>query len=150
MASRRLAVLAILGALLAAQTAEARNFQIKGKNELCGGIGFAGSLTDWTPGGFKWFNDYSRKLSKRTWFNVQFNIVFCGGGCRRWDWDNNGACETAWSTTKTAQYRFGLPTLHNVRLRVRDSWGAIGAARATIWLSGADCEGDLFLPVVVR
>jgi hypothetical protein len=66
-----------------------------------------------------------------------------------WDWDNNGACETAWSTTKTAQYRLGLPTLQNVRLLVRDSWGAIDAARATIWLSGASCLQH-FLPLVRR
>lgn len=59
-----------------------RNFQLTGNNELCGGIGFAANITDWTPGGFKWFNDYSRKLSKLTWLNFQFNVVTGGRGDR--------------------------------------------------------------------
>ena len=90
MASRRLAALVIVGALLATQSADARNFQLRGKNELCGGIGFAGSLNRWTPGGFKWFNDYSRQLSRKVWFNVQFNVVTGGGGGYDCWWDRNG------------------------------------------------------------
>jgi hypothetical protein len=79
----------LLIVLAGPRPALARNFQLQGQNELCGGIGFAGDITDWTPGGFKWFNDYSRKLSERTWFNAQFNVVTGGGGrdCYR---DNRG------------------------------------------------------------
>jgi len=87
--------LMLICALLAAgltwpRTVEARNFELQGRNELCGGIGFAGDVTDWTPGGFKWFNDYSRKLSERTWFNVQFNVVTGGGGGTNCHYDNHG------------------------------------------------------------
>lgn len=65
----------LIGLLSASPAEAARNFQLKGSNELGGGIGFAGALTDWTPGGFKWFNDYSRKLTELVWLNVQFNIT---------------------------------------------------------------------------
>jgi len=68
----------------------ARNFQLKGSNELSGGIGFAADLTDWTPAGFKWFNDYSRKLTELVWLNFQLNFVLGGdrghGGCYRDRW----------------------------------------------------------------
>jgi hypothetical protein len=87
---RKLALLTSLSLMLLDGPAHARNFQLKGKNELCGGIGFAGDLTDWTPGGFKWFNDYSRQLSKLTWLNFQFNVVLGGGGGRDCWVDNKG------------------------------------------------------------
>lgn len=84
------AVLALAVGLLGSLPAGAvRNFQLKGKNELCGGIGFAANITDWAPGGFKWFNDYSRKLSRRTWLNIQFNIV-AGGRGSGWCYDRHG------------------------------------------------------------
>lgn len=94
--SRHHVALAVLLASLAcSQVADARNFQLKGKNELCGGIGFAGDFTDWTPGGFKWFNDYSRQMSNLTWLNFQFNVVLGGGNSYCW-WDNRGIqhCDT--------------------------------------------------------
>jgi len=75
----RLRHFVLLLVLLSSRDALARNFELRGKNELCGGIGFAGDFTDWTPGGFKWFNDYSRQLSKLTWLNFQFNVVLGGG-----------------------------------------------------------------------
>jgi hypothetical protein len=56
----------------------ARNFQLRGDNELCGGIGVAGDITDFTPGGFKWFNDYSRRLTDLTWLNFQLNVTIGG------------------------------------------------------------------------
>ena len=40
-----------------------------------------------------------------------------------WDWDNNGACETAWSTTKTADYKFSTDGTHTVQLQVKDTYG---------------------------
>src|SRR3989339_422678 len=67
----------------------ARNFPIVGTNELCGGFGFQASLADATPGGFKWFNDYSHQLSQLTWLNVQLNVVL--GGSSGWDcYSRNG------------------------------------------------------------
>ena len=41
----------VLALLLGAGTSEAKNFQLRGKNELCGGIGFAAGLAGgcWQP-----------------------------------------------------------------------------------------------------
>jgi parallel beta-helix repeat protein len=65
-----------------------------------------------------------------------------------WDWDNNGACNTGWTTTKTAQYRLGLPALQSVRLLVMDSWGAIDATTSVIRLKSGCLQH--FLPLVRR
>jgi hypothetical protein len=78
-----------IGALVVLATATgaqaARNFALKGKNELSGGFGFQAGLTDWAPGGFKWFNEYNRELGRIVWLNVQLNFVLGGdhhgGGC---------------------------------------------------------------------
>ncbi len=43
-------------------------------------MGFAAGITDWSPGGFKWFNDYSRELSQLVWLNFQLNVTAGGGG----------------------------------------------------------------------
>ena len=62
---RATTIAATLTVLLAGAPVEAaRNFQLKGQNELGGGIGFSAGLSDWSPGGFKWFNDYSHQLGK--------------------------------------------------------------------------------------
>jgi len=69
--------------LLTATGAQAaRNFALKGKNELSGGFGFQAGLTDYTPGGFKWFNEYNRELGRIVWLNVQLNVVL--GGEHHW------------------------------------------------------------------
>ena len=47
----------ILGSAAPAD-ARVKNFQFAGKHELSGGIGFGAGFTDFSPGGFKWFNDY--------------------------------------------------------------------------------------------
>jgi hypothetical protein len=47
-------------------------------------------MSTWSPSGFKWFNDYSRELSKLVWFNTQFNVLVGGSeywGCKV---DKNG------------------------------------------------------------
>lgn len=81
---RTIALCTLLLSLGAASTAEAaRNFQLRGKNDLCGGIGFGAGLTDRTPGGFKWFNEYSREISRLVWLNVPFNVTVGDYG-RRW------------------------------------------------------------------
>ena len=74
-------VIAAVGLLLLSSTsAEARNNRISGQHELSGGIGFAADLGDWTPGGFKWFNDYGYQLTRLTWLNFQLNVTTAGGG----------------------------------------------------------------------
>lgn len=47
----------------------------RGENALSGGFGLQSGLSTWAPGGFKWFNDYSRELSKLVWLNFQLNTV---------------------------------------------------------------------------
>ena len=84
---KKLVILTAL-ALTSAATpalARAKNFDLAGKYELSGGLGFAADVSYWTPGGFKWFNDFGIKLSRLTWLNLQFNIVAGGTGGR-------GAC----------------------------------------------------------
>lgn len=88
------------GVLLPGAASGAKNFQLRGESELSGGIGFAGGFNEWSVSGFKWFNDYSRRLTKLTWLNFQFNIAT--GGSSRYDcyWDGKrwkGDCD----------YRFG-------------------------------------------
>ena len=52
-----------------------QSIPLDGSHELCGGIGFAAGVTDWTPGGFKWFNEYGLRLQEMTWLNFQFNVT---------------------------------------------------------------------------
>ena len=45
-----------------------------GENAVNGGFGFQLGLSDWAPGGFKWFNEYNRGLSEHVWLNAQINL----------------------------------------------------------------------------
>ena len=72
MKTQFLVVLVVAGLLLVSR-AEARNFTLEGENAYSGGIGFQAGLSDWTPGGFKFFNDYSRELTDFVWLNFQLN-----------------------------------------------------------------------------
>jgi hypothetical protein len=79
----------LVGVLVCASSSlAARNFQLKGKNDLSGGFGFQAGLTDHTPGGFKWFNEYSRELGRIVWLNVQLNFVLGGD----YHYGYNGTC----------------------------------------------------------
>ncbi len=49
-----------------------------------------------------------------------------------WDWDNNGACDTSWTTTKTATHSFSTGGWHTVRLVVLDTDGLTGEATRDI------------------
>jgi PKD repeat protein len=46
----------------------------------------------------------------------------------RWDYENDGTYDTAWSTTKTASAAYPAPGTYTVRLQVRDSGGLTHAA----------------------
>jgi len=78
--NRTLCPLVMLLVGLSTPASAARNFPLTGKNELSGGIGFVAGITSYSPGGFKWFNDYSRELtsargkSPGVWFNAQLNL----------------------------------------------------------------------------
>jgi hypothetical protein len=58
-----------------------------GPNELTGQIGPSFGLTDNSPGGFKFANEYGYRLSNVTWFNVQLNFTLGGErGWSGWEW----------------------------------------------------------------
>jgi len=61
--------------LQAGPAAAARNFPLQGDNELSGGIGFAADLSDFTPGGFRWFNEYAVLIGGITWLDFQLNLT---------------------------------------------------------------------------
>jgi PKD repeat protein len=51
----------------------------------------------------------------------------------RWDWENDGTWDTAWSTTKTATHQYMIPcgialSLKTVRLEVLDTYGLTDSA----------------------
>jgi hypothetical protein len=46
----------------------------QGENALNGGVGFQSGFTDWSPGGFKWFNAYGRELTDLVWLDIQANM----------------------------------------------------------------------------
>ncbi len=53
-----------------------------------------------------------------------------------WDWDNNGACDTAYSTTKTTTHSFATGTaVQTVRLVVRDTDGLTSEVTQDIQLN---------------
>jgi parallel beta-helix repeat protein len=41
----------------------------------------------------------------------------------RWDWENDGAWDTVWSTEKTGQHQYTNPGTYTIRLEVRDTDG---------------------------
>jgi hypothetical protein len=85
------------------QAARRNTVSPEGKNSVNGGFGLQVGFTDWAPGGFKWFNEYNRKLSERVWLNAQFNLSI--GNSRRHCWyDNQGnyVCDAGYT-----DYRWG-------------------------------------------
>ncbi len=66
----------LIGALTAIPNhVDAAPRRIGGDNAIAGGFGFQVGLADWSPGGFKWFNEYLRNLSKHVWLDIQFNLT---------------------------------------------------------------------------
>lgn len=79
--------IAFLGTLLTSaallRPSEARA-QSADRNAVNGGIGFQVGIPNWSPGGFKWFNEYARKLGRITWLDFQLNTTvgsMYGGDC---------------------------------------------------------------------
>ncbi len=50
----------------------------------------------------------------------------------RWDWDNNGTYDTAWSLAAVAHYTFNLAGKKTVALQVKDRYGAVHRVEKTI------------------
>jgi len=70
----------------------------------------------------------------------------------RWDFEDDGVFDTAWSTAKVATRQFTVPATTAVRLEVRDSGGLLGTTVRTVWVNdtpptarftAAPTEGDL-------
>jgi CSLREA domain-containing protein len=65
----------------------------------------------------------------------------------RWDWENDGAYDTSWSTTKTATHTFGTTAVHTVRMEVQDSGGLSAAATRPVTVTAGTLwtfQGQVF------
>jgi hypothetical protein len=71
----------------------AKRYHARRSNELSGGLGFAVDLNAFTPGGFKWFNDYGHHLGGPAWINVQLNLTAGEGGRCYWHHDDVWVCD---------------------------------------------------------
>lgn len=65
----------------------------------------------------------------------------------RWDWQNDGAYDTSWSTTKTATHTFGAAAVHTVRMEVLDTGGLSAAATRPVTVTAGTLwtfQGQVF------
>ena len=83
-------LITVLLGLLSASPSRALDVTPKGDNAVSGGFGFQAGLSDWAPGGFKWFNDYFRRLNRLVWLNFQINATFGDLDDRHCWYDNGG------------------------------------------------------------
>jgi len=68
----------------------------------------------------------------------------------RWDWNNDGVWDTAWSTTKTVQHVFATGGTHSVALIVRDTGGMTDTATTGVIVTDVIPEfTDAFVPVLM-
>lgn len=81
---------ALLCSAMSATAYAERAVAPEGKNSVNGGFGFQVGLSDWAPGGFKWFNEYNRGLSDHVWLNVQVNLSLGDSDARNCWYDNRG------------------------------------------------------------
>ncbi|MBN1954068.1 MAG: PKD domain-containing protein [Anaerolineae bacterium] len=81
---------------------------------------------DWMPPGTTYTFDASASSDAE---DFAYLLEVC------WDWNNDGSCDTAWSTEKTAQYTFVDGGVHTVRLVVRDTDGDTGIATQDIYIN---------------
>lgn len=68
----------------------------------------------------------------------------------RWDWEDDGIWDTAWSVDKAAHHQFSTTGTHQVRLQVRDTDGLVSLTTKGVTVSG-DSQGviDTFWLVAV-
>ncbi len=50
----------------------------------------------------------------------------------RWDWEDDGVWDTAWSTVKIAQHQYARPGKYTIYLEVRDTYGATDRTRKQV------------------
>lgn len=65
----------------------------------------------------------------------------------RWDWQNDGIYDTAWSADKVAGHAFGAAGVHTVRLAVRDTGGLSATTTRQVTVGGTRL---VYLPFVRR
>src|SRR5467141_2151116 len=60
----------------------------------------------------------------------------------RWDWTNDGTWDTAWSTTKTAQHKFGSAGTYTVVVQAMDTGGLTASNSHAIVVTAPPPPGD--------
>jgi hypothetical protein len=59
----------------------------------------------------------------------------------RWDWEEDGIWDTAWSTDKIAQHQYSTPGYHQIRLQVRDEDDSASVTTRRVFISGDSSSG---------
>lgn len=66
----------------------------------------------------------------------------------RWDWENDGLYDTAWSTTRKATHVYGGGAgTHTVRMQVKDSEGLSAVAVRTVTIVVTPSGNKLYMPL---
>ncbi len=133
--------LVVLIGLLSSPFAYAKNFPLRGQNELCGGIGVAGDMSARAPGGFKWFNDFSHQMNQLTWLNFQFNVTLGGRG--RIKYDRNGRPYDYQWNGQALEFAGGVKLKWRLRQIPLQFHAKIGGALDIVFLS-QDVSGIAF------
>jgi len=129
-------VLSLACALLWTGPAQARvvkRYSPAHPNEISGGVGFAADLSAFTPGGFKWFNEYGRHLDGPTWINLQLNVTAGEGGRCYWSQGDVWVCD-GWRGS-------AMELVLGVKLKWRVAGGPVqlqtklGAASELVWFN---------------
>jgi PKD repeat protein len=68
----------------------------------------------------------------------------------RWDWEDDGTWDTAWSTTKTATHTYGAEGAYTIRLEVRDTGGNTNSTTLDVDVSDiTEEDGEDELPMTL-
>jgi hypothetical protein len=68
----------------------------------------------------------------------------------RWDWEDDGTYDTAWSPTKTISHSYVTTGTYTIRLEVTDSGGLRGSTTRQVTVGGQAPAQRVYLPLVVR
>jgi len=83
-----------------------------------------------------------------TTFSVDASFSFDSEGGSaldvRWDWDDDGAWDTNWSTSVTAQHTYAFVGSHTIRLQVRDIGGLTDTTTRTVLVTAAEVPPEEF------
>jgi len=65
----------------------------------------------------------------------------------RWDWENDGTWDTAWSADLSATHNYGTPGTKVIALELRDSLGAVTKTTRSVEVSGSNMPPTPFFVV---